>query len=242
MVQKAKYYIPIALLMLISSAIFSQQNKTGSLLNRGNMYTGLTLSFDVSNTENEQQAFVTIQDRKKNEFNININSGYFLKNNWALGAQVSYAGAKRLGTDIDVRNIPEDISMVEESWGIYASTKNYLSLSANHRFYLYNLVILGGRIGNSLTESVSQNILTRTYTQDRLVEMRIVPGIMINVVGGFTVEVGTDIAGFQSSWSHTEVNNQPTTNKSEVSADLTINLLKLSLGFFYYFEVGHKKS
>ena len=167
--------------------------------------------------------------------------GYFIKDNWALGAQLSYGRSKRIGTDIDIRNIPEEISAIEESWGFYASTKNYLPLGRSNRFYLYNLVILGGRIENLLTESLSQDILTRTYTKNRLGELRIIPGIMINVLGGFTVEVGTGIAGFQASSSHTEVNGQPTTKKSQVSADLTIDLLRLSLGFYYYFSIGNKK-
>src|SRR5262245_27633636 len=118
----------------IAITIFCQSDKSGTLLEKGNMYVGLTFSFVVSKTENEQQVFTLIQDRTRNEFVININSGYFIRKNWALGAQLSYGRMKRIGTEIDVFNVPEDISMIEESWGIYGSTKNYLSLGNSNRF------------------------------------------------------------------------------------------------------------
>lgn len=235
------------LLLLFGFFLFSckgycqQTSEREPLLQKENMYTGLTFNFDVNKTENEDQLLGHIEDRKNNTFNINLNSGYFIKDNWALGARIAYGSRKRVGRDINLLNIPVDVNNKETVWGLYASMKNYLPLDKNHRFYLYNLLLLGGGISNEVDESTTLTILKTTTVKSKLVELRVVPGIMVNVVKGFTLEAGADIAGFRSAWSQTMVNSEPATKKSQVSADLTINLLRFSLGLYYYFGFHHKK-
>ncbi len=97
------------------------------------------------------------------------------------------------------------------------------------------MTLIGFGIENSLNETMAENILTRTYAKDRSIELRMVPGLIVRVMKGFTVEAGADIAGVRSSWSRTSVNGAPAAKESKVSADLSINLLRLSLGFYYYF-------
>lgn len=230
-----KPYLLFSFLLMAMPGFCQQETERKPLLQKGNIYAGLTFNFDVNKTENEDQLLVHIEDRKNNMFNINLNSGYFIKNNWALGARIAYGSSKRVGRDINSLNIPVDINNKAHTWGLYASTKNYIPLDKNHRFYLYNLLLLGGETSNQVNESTTLTILTTTTVKDRLIELRLVPGLMVNIVKGFCLEAGVDIAGFQASWSQTEVNDEPTTKKSEVSADLTINLLRLSLGFYYYF-------
>lgn len=234
-----KIFLPVFMLPAITG--FCQETGTREpLLQKGNMYAGIAFSFNVNTTENEDQLLTFIEDRKNNSFNINFSSGYFIKDNLALGARIGYGSSKRIGREVNSLNIPTDIYRKEDDWGLYASMKNYLPLDKNHRFYLYNLVLLGGQIDNKLTESTTLNMLTRTTVKDRMIQLRLVPGLMVNVVKGFALEAGVDIAGIQASWSQTEVNGNPSTKKSEVSADLTINLLRLSLGFYYYFGFGSK--
>ncbi len=237
-----RIYLLLAFICFACPGFCQQPGSSGPLVQKGSVYTGLTFNFNVKKTEGEEQLLVYIEDRKNNTFNFDLNSGYFLKDNFALGGRLSYAQSRRVGREQDLIGIPSDISGREQDWGIYATMKNYLPLDKNHRFYLYNMVLLGGRISNAKTESTKIGIVTTTETKDKLIELRLVPGLMVNIVKGFCLDLGTDIAGVKSSWSNTTVNGNPTTKKSEVSADLTINLLRLSLGFYYYFGVHNNKS
>lgn len=236
-----KEYCFVCFFLLAAITSFCQQTTAGKpLLKKGKVYAGLSFDFSVNNTANENQLLVYVEDRQNNTFNINLNSGYFVGDKLALGASISYGTRKRVGNEINLQGIPVQIALKEEEWGLYGTMKNYLPLDEKGHFYLYNLVLLGGTISNQLTEAVTDNMLTRTYTTDRLIELRLVPGVMVNVVKGFSIEVGANVAGIQSSWSETEVNGEPTTKKTSTSADLTINLLRLSLGFYYYFGFNHK--
>jgi hypothetical protein len=63
---------------------------------------------------------------------------------------------------------------------------------------------------------------------------------MVKVIRGFSVEAGAQIAGINAKWSNTSVNNVPYSKKESVSTNLSINLLRLSLGFYYYFDLKTK--
>lgn len=236
---KKFYFLPVVFFSALS-AFCQQPMASDPLLKKGNVYGGLSFNFSVNNTENQDQLIIFVEDRQNDIFNINVNSGYFIKDRFALGGSLTYGSRKRIGNEINIQGIPVQVSLKEEEWGIYGTMKNYLPLDANRHFYLYNLVLLGTTFSNELSETIAQDVLTRRYTKDKLVELRFVPGVMVNVVKGFAVEVGADVAGIRSSWSETEINGEPTTKKSSVSADLTINLLRLSLGFYYYFGFKHK--
>jgi hypothetical protein len=113
--------------------------------------------------------------------------------------------------------------------------RNYFSLDASQRFNVFNMIKLGGVVENSLTEKVTSDILERAYTQRRSIELLFYPGLMVQIEKGFAIEVGLEIAGIKTQWTDTEVNGVAGASESLVSADFNINILKLGIGFYYYY-------
>jgi hypothetical protein len=206
-------------------------------LGKGKIYSGITFSFDNSKVENEDRLIVFIEDRKNNSFDLKVHSGYFIRRNWAIGGLVNYGSSDRTGVDISTQNVSSQVAITSKSWGIYATTKFYIPLEAHNRFFLFTEVLVGGSFSNQLKEATAGAILTRTFVEDRSAEIRFVPGIMVKVIRGFSVEAGAQIAGMNAKWSNTRVNNVPYSEKESLSTNLSINLLRLSLGFYYYFDL-----
>ncbi|KUJ59515.1 hypothetical protein AR687_22875 [Flavobacteriaceae bacterium CRH] len=216
------------------------ENPDDYFLNKGKVYAGITFSFDNSNVENEDRLIVFIEDRKNNSFDLKVHTGYFIRKNWAVGGLINYTSSDRTGVDISTQNISSQVNIASKSWGIYGTTKFYIPLESRNRFFLFTEVLAGGSFANQLKESTAYGILTRTFVEDRSAEIRFVPGIMVKVIRGFSVEAGAQIAGINAKWSNTSVNNVLYSKKESVSTNLSINLLRLSLGFYYYFDLKTK--
>ncbi len=226
------FCIPI---LLIAQSTAQTAPAKKYLLEKGTSHTGFTFKFNTDKVENDDRLLLIVEDRKSNSFELNFDGGYFLKKNFAVGALVKFGSSNRVGVDLSPQNVRTEVNKADKSWGIYATSKLYIPLSQNNRFFLFNNFLAGGTLNNSLTESTTEAILTRKFVKDRTIELRFVPGAMINVIDGFSVEAGAEIAGIRSKWSDTSINGVPTTHKQSVSADLSINLLRLSLGFYYFF-------
>ena len=222
--------------LTLSSARAQVDSSANYFLKKGKVYTGLTFGFDNSKTENEDRIIVLIEDRKNNSFDVKLDGGYFIKDNWSVGGLINYGSSRPEGVDVSTQNVRSQVNIASKFWGVYGTTKVYIPLEAKNRFFLFSEVLLGGNLNNQLKESTTDAVLTRTFVKDRVVELRFVPGIMVKVVKGFGVETGAQIAGINAKWSSTQINGEPYSKKESVSANLSINLLRLSLGFYYFFD------
>lgn len=230
--RKLLFVYPI---VCVSVALAQSPTDEPSIATKASTYLGVTAGFDITTIEREEPLIVVIEDRERKAFNVRINGGYFIKDGLALGGQTLYGESKRIGREISLQGIPQDVAVVTEEWRMHAGIKNVLPLDRRNRLYIYNMTLVGFGIANELNETVAENLLTRTYSKDRSIELRMAPGLIIKIMKTFTVEAGADIAGIRSSWSRTSVNGAPAARESSVSADLSVNLLRLSLGFYYYF-------
>lgn len=228
------------ILLSISSARAQVDQSADYFLKKGKAYTGITFSFDNSKIENEDRLIVLIEDRQNNSLDLKFDGGYFIKDNWTIGGLINYGSSRREGVDVSPQGIRSQVNQAAKFWGIYGTTKLYIPLESKNRFFLFSEVLLGGNFNNQLKESTTDAVLTRTFVKDRVAELRFVPGIMIKVVRGFGIETGAQVAGLNAKWSSTTINEEPYTKKESVSANLSINLLRLSLGFYYFFDTKKK--
>ncbi|MEN9686942.1 MAG: hypothetical protein RLZZ28_2728 [Bacteroidota bacterium] len=220
---------------------FYQTNaQNGLFFEKKYLYGGLAFKFSENYTDNKNRLVYTVYDEKRNDFSINIQGGYFINSNTAFGAQINYGHTRTIGKQLGSSGQLADVNLEKESWASFGTMKNFIPLGNKHRFFLYNLAMLGYVAKNSLEESTSQGVLQRTYSQDKSVELNLAPGLMVNVIKGFAVETGMQIAGFQYAWSNSVIDGVPTTKQHSVSGDFTINLLRLNLGFYYYFSIKGK--
>lgn len=180
--------------LFVALYVFSMQVQAQStkpyLPDRGMMYYGLTFKFNTEKVENENRLLVLVEDRKTNSFEVGLDGGYFIKKNLAVGGLVKYGGSQRMGVDISIQNVRSEVNKAKRSWGVYGTTKLFIPVEENNRFFLFSSFLIGGTFDNALTESVTESLLTRTFVQDRAAQLRFIPGLMVNVVKGFNLEVG----------------------------------------------------
>lgn len=241
--QKIISYRLLVLFIFLSKSSFAQTipkdslNSKYKLTGKGNMYSGITFSFSTKDTDKKEGLLVNVNDESRNQFKTSVDAGYFIKNNFALGALISYENTRREQTETDSQNIPTTVQYAKDAYGIYGVMKNFIPLDQKERFFLYNQILLGTSFSSSLEERTTDDLLTRTYSKDRSIELQINPGIMVNVVKGFSVEVGAQIAGFKATWSEIKVNDAITEKSHGTDSDFSINLLRLNIGFYYYFPI-----
>jgi hypothetical protein len=114
--------------------------------------------------------------------------------------------------------------------------KNFIPLSSSGRFNLYNITGMAFEAKRSNTETFSQDILNRKYTEAYSISLGISPGIQVFVMKGFAAEVGVNVAGVSTTTTRTTINGESGSLVQSGVLDLKINLLSLKLGFFYYFK------
>jgi hypothetical protein len=213
-----------------------------NLLEKGNAYTGLTFSIGKNDVVDEDGMFVFINEQQKSKFAFSIDGGYFLAKNFAVGALVEYSNNRISGVFTPASSGLTSIAKEQKTdLGFYGVAKAFIPLDQQQRFALFNQVLLGGTYKSKLLESTTESVLTRTFVENKSVELRFSPGIQVHVIRGFCMEAGTEIAGIRKSWNLTTVNGEATTKGSSFTADLTINLLRLRLGFYYYFPTKFSK-
>ena len=236
------YFLCCLLLIFLANSVQAQKSaEKRYLLDKGTFHNGFTFKFNIDKVENEDRLIVLVEDRKTNSFDFNLDAGYFIKKNWALGGLVQYGSSRRIGVDINSQNERSEVNKAQKSWGIFGTTKLYIPLEEGNRFFLFSNILIGGTMDRTLTESLTNSVLKRTFVENYSAELKFSPGIMINVIEGFSVETGAEIGGIRSKWSNTIINGVPYTKKQSVSTDLSINLLRLSLGFYYFFDLNKNK-
>lgn len=228
---------PVSAQNKINKDSISSKNK---LTSKGNVYTGISFNFSTKDTDVKEGFFVNISNRSRNLFKTSVDGGYFIKDNLALGGSISYENDRRNQIETDQQNVRTAVQYAKDSYGIYGGMKNFIPIDNKGRFYLYNLVLLGANFKNIIEERTTDNLLKRIYTKNEVVELQINPGIMVNIVKGFSVEVGAQVAGISTSWSQTKTNDEITEKSHGTDADFSINLLRLNVGFYYYFPLKRK--
>lgn len=248
MPRKILIYSLLLVFILFSKVSFAQNLSGGKssspkydLTAKGNMYSGLTFSFSTKDTDKKQGLIVDVTDESHNRFKTSVDAGYFIKNNFALGALISYENDRSEQTETDSQNVQTAVKYAKSAYGVYGVMKNFIPLDEKRRFFLYNQILLGTSFKNSIEERTTDELLKRTYSKERSLELQINPGIMVNVVKGFSVEVGAQIAGFNATWSETQINDEITEKSHGTDSDFSINLLRLNIGFYYYFPLKKKQ-
>jgi hypothetical protein len=158
-----------------------------------------------------------------------------LKPKLAVGFGLRIDQSRLTKTTIDSDGIMAD---VQEAGSIYTSSlfmKNFIPLTANQRINLYNLVGLAYVDDRKNSESFSQDVLTRTYTQESSVRLGISPGIQVFIVEGFATEVGVNVAGLTGTRKVVSVNGEEESSVDTFDFDLRLNILSLNISFYYYF-------
>jgi len=237
---------PIFLLLCLSTFVaqgnaqsigIDSSTKTSELyLEKGMAFLGITGGASYRESSNEETFVGKVLDREKNAFNVTLSGGYLLSDHFAVGGSVSYDWLRNNQLNEDGDGVQTDLKEAGNSITGAVFIKNFIPLSSNGRFNLYNITGMALEVKRRNTESFSQDILKRTYMEAYSISLGISPGIQVFVMEGFAAEVGVNVAGISTTSTRTSVNGENGSAVQSGVLDLKINVLSLKLGFFYFFK------
>jgi hypothetical protein len=228
-------------LLLFSGEIHAQSPSTNEVstftkLQKGLAFIGITGGANTRTSQNENFLITNVIDKQKDGFDVQANGGYFLSKSFAIGTALRYDWAKLNQILEDTDGVQTFVKEAKSSLGAYVFIKNYIPITPNGRFNLFNVVSLGMNKENKVTENTTNDVLTRYYAVTDNYNLGINPGIQVFIINGFATEVGVNLAGLSHSYKRTTINEVENTVIKSNTLDLKLNILSLNISFFYFFK------
>ncbi|HYG14659.1 MAG TPA: outer membrane beta-barrel protein [Bacteroidia bacterium] len=198
-------------------------------ISAGTFFLGGGLGFSSSKNQ-DRTGSTTVDDYKTSSFNLNLNAGYFVADNWAVGITANGTMTNTTNyTGVNTKTV---------------TTSNPIGIGVFGRRYFMtgeNFGLFAGLSAQLLMGKSKMEVTTLTGTTTS--EMKI-SGFDANLHGGLvwfaTPSIGMEarlgILGFNSIKNTTEATGTtPEIEDSNSGFDFDLNTLNLNLGFHYYF-------
>lgn len=239
---KRLFFLILTLWLLIYPKTMNAQTSNAievssfTKLQKGLAFIGLTGGANTRTSRNENLLITNVIDKRKDGFNVQANGGYFLSKSFAVGTALRYDWAKLDQILEDTEGVQTFVKEAKSSLGGYLFIKNYIPITPNGRFNLFNVVSLGMDKENKVTENTTNDVLTRYYAVTNNYNLGINPGIQVFIIKGFATEVGVNLAGLSHTYKRTTINEEENTVIKSNTLDLKLNILSLNISFFYFFK------
>lgn len=226
-------------LLVISATVSAQQifEDENTSIKKGNLFISTTFSINHKESENEALLLQTLDDSYRLDWAVTLRSGYFIKDQFAVGAFFKYANQlDEIGFTNDIGKVNEN--RLERSYSIAPFIRNYLPLGSG-RFCLFNETNLEFTYGSSVKQISNPDDVSRTVGDSYQLKLGIQPGIAAFITKGVSFEVGTALLGLSSTYT-TSVIDGDTSNKGYTysnDVNFKIDLLSLFLGITFYLPV-----
>lgn len=227
------------LLLSLTCTVICQEvswEKNPSIL-KGNMFISTTFSLDHRESDNESTLIRNVDDSYRLNWDITLRSGYFIKDNFALGGFFKYSDKLNqqsyIGDNGDVKD-----ETVERSYSLAPFMRNYLPLG-NGQFCLFNETNLVFSYGSSVRQIEDQSDVSRIVGDTYELKLGIQPGIAAFINKLVSVEVGTSVLGLSSKYTKSTVDGDKDNPSTVYTNDVSfrIDILSLFLGLTFYFPV-----
>ena len=217
-------------------------NKDFEPFANGNWFTGFAFSLTDRTLENEPRLIFTVVDGDNLEYNLTFKGGYFLADNFMVGANFDYERQRFLG---DVFKDPDTVrtELLSSKGVITPVIKYYFPLTRNNRLSFFNEIGLSFGFGRTLTrETRNLDIVNKSYTRDFLFSAGISPGITFFAIQNFAFEVQlNNLIGYTLNVTDSEINAIEESREVTNKVNFNIILLSLRLGLAYYFNTKKPK-
>lgn len=209
----------------------------GNSTSKGNVLVSTTFSLSHTESKNETRLIQNLDDSYRLDWNITLRSGYFIKDNFAIGAFFKYSNK------LDRLNYTNDTGEVFDqtlgrSYSFAPFMRNYLPLGKG-TFSLFNETNLEFTYGSEVRQLEDPDDINRTVSNTYQLKLGIQPGIAAFITDLVSFEVGTSILGLSSKYTTTTFNGDEDNQGTKFSNDVSfeIDLLSLFLGITFYFPV-----
>ena len=249
---KGLYLIACCILSLVGSTAQSQIRDTAKqarkslfrsqLYLKNNFYLGTSFGSSTRNAEDVDLQFFAIENLTRSRSSVRLEGGFFIKNNWALGAIGRYSSGRTEIDFLSAEGIPTAFRSASEQYSLYINSKYFVPLGFDNRFIVFANAMLGGSRRNQVTETLSDGLLQRGFSTVRRLEFVIQPGVSFNIIKGLNVELAMELASIGGEWRQSSVNGEPTSNVDKFRGNFSFNILRTDFGLFYYFNTHAKKT
>ncbi len=236
--------IIVLLIIMSAGSVSAQQNEQlqdytvgGNSMIKGHLLISTTFSLSHTESKNETRLIQNLDDSYRLDWNITLRSGYFIKDNFAIGAFFKYSNK------LDQLNYTNDTGEVFDetlgrSYSFAPFMRNYLPLGKG-TFSLFNETNLEFTYGSEVRQLEDPDDINRTVSNTYQLKLGIQPGITAFITDLVSFEVGTSILGLSSKYTTTTFNGDEDNQGTKFSNDVSfeIDLLSLFLGITFYFPV-----
>ena len=222
--------LPVALAQANADAPDGQ----GVEIKKGMLFSSLSFSLLTRQAENDQQLFANYLDQRKRNLQVRLDPGYVLRDNLGVGIGLLYGYSSDINRQLSADGILTENKQHERTFALRPYIKNFVPLGGGHRFYIIVPTELQFGYGGEVTESVTDNVLTRTFSNTFYYGLEMRPGLLVFVHKQFGFEVNVGAFGLSSSVKKGNSSGQPDSKVVTNDLNLRINLLQLSFGFTAY--------
>lgn len=169
--------------------------------------------------------------RKTIIFNTSLRSGYFIKNNLAIGLGLEYNHQR------DKENNPDNIDVrykqIQRSYGLSPFTRYYFNI--NEKFKIFNELSIYGRIGDSKDESQPSPAYPSDY-KFKQIGLNLKPGLAYFPIQKIAIEFSFPMLNYQKTFFETKYMENPDAIKTKGEEfQLGIDTFKPTIGVNYHF-------
>jgi hypothetical protein len=201
-------------------------------LRKGRLFISPTFSVNNRIAQNEDQFARFVEDQYKLEWNIDVNVGYFIKDNFGAGAQLSYSSWEE---DIEYIADNKDIEVKSFGRGVTFSPniRNYFGFG---KFKMFNQTNVDFSYGEELKRVYQDGDEDKIRTKEINYGISIQPGLVFFASELIAVEASLKLLGWESSIIEATTNDneeeKSRVNKNEVNFSVDLFTLHIGIGIY----------
>lgn len=216
-------------------------------LTNGVSHFGFKIGFSKKEVSNDMLlTVVDINEIKNVSGDFSLSGSWFIADNVAWGAKLSYAfsdqrytiNAKLLDLLIDASTYNSNI--VSSSFNIGTGVKNYVPIGHSNRFFVYNETNITYSYISSLTRDVYDNgeDVKKLMKTTHEISIGLSPGFMYFLKKGFAFEFAFNPVMVYYNRSFIKQDEIKDGSSSDFSLDFKLNPFNIYFGFAYYFGLN----
>lgn len=234
---KLKQYMLIFLAMLTATGLKAQTEIDSSmLLSKSRLY--MIPTFSVSNRDaiNDQQLLRLVHDQYRLEWEIDMNVGYFVKDNFSVGAQLSYSQNQE-----DITYTSDNNRVTERSFGqgmtFSPNIRNYFG----NRVKVFNQTGIIFKVGEELKRVYNETDEDKIKSDYFEIGIGIQPGIAFFIDRVASVEASINLLGWNTKIEKSITNDDEESRVITNDVSFSINVLSLNIGVGIYLNELSRK-
>jgi opacity protein-like surface antigen len=225
--------LALVLVLAVAAASPAAAAPTADPIAAGRRWVGLTTGVHHEHVENVSSVLQDVTLGDASSWNIDLAYGKFVRPGAMLGGGIAYDHASANVTSPQTLGPPKTVDEKTSTLTGSVTLRNYLPLGSPH-FYLYNQVGLsGGATWGKQTTTAASTVESDISGQRYALELK--PGVAVMVDKGFAVELGVNVLGLVYENQRVKTPGLPDAYRSTTDLNFELSLLKLGLGFTYYF-------